>query len=79
MGELFESHAAQFRRWTFPVCVIWGAADPYIKIDFAPKQRDFFPHAELHVFDDSGHWPHADNPERFAQVLVPFLRRARGG
>jgi pimeloyl-ACP methyl ester carboxylesterase len=26
------------------------------------------------VLPDSGHWPFADDPERVAAVVVPFLR-----
>ncbi len=60
-----------------PVSVIWGAADPYVSASYAERQRDVFPQAEVTIFPDSGHWPHADNPERFAEVVIPFLRRAR--
>jgi pimeloyl-ACP methyl ester carboxylesterase len=62
-----------------PVCVVWGAADPYASFPYDREQLTFFLAAELSVFDESGHWPHADNPERFAGVVVPFPRRARGG
>jgi pimeloyl-ACP methyl ester carboxylesterase len=79
LGGLFTPHAEALRSWTFPVCVVWGAGDPYINVSYAERQREFFPAAEISVFEDSGHWPHADNPERFASVVVPFLRRARTG
>jgi pimeloyl-ACP methyl ester carboxylesterase len=75
----FARHAQALRSWTCPVCVVWGAGDPYIGVSYAERQREFFPAAEINVFADSGHWPHADNPERFAAVVVPFLRRARAG
>jgi pimeloyl-ACP methyl ester carboxylesterase len=48
-------------------------------LPYAREQLTFSPAAELSVSDDSGHWPHADNPERFADVVVPFLRRAHSG
>jgi pimeloyl-ACP methyl ester carboxylesterase len=77
VGALFAPYAEEFRRWRVPVGVIWGAADPYVPLRYAERQREFFPAAEIAVFEDSGHWPHADNPQRFAAVVVPFLRRAR--
>lgn len=77
LGGPFASRAQAFRSWTCPVCVVWGAGDPYVSASYAERQREFFPRAEISVFKDSGHWPHADDPERFAQVVVPFLRRAR--
>ena len=77
IGALFAPHAEAFRKWTVPVLVVWGAKDPYVQERYAREQLAFFPKAEISLFEDSGHWPHADNPERFAAVVVPFLRRAR--
>jgi pimeloyl-ACP methyl ester carboxylesterase len=62
--------------WDVPSLIIWGAADPYIRPRRATKERAFFPRADVVVFDDSGHWPHVDNAERFAGQLLPFLRNA---
>ena len=76
MGALFAGRGETFRSWSCPVCVVWGARDPFIDAKYAQRQREFFPAAEIHLFEDSGHFPHADNPERFAAVVVPFLRRA---
>lgn len=59
-----------------PVLVIWGKGDVYIPWAYAERQRDAFPSAEVHVLDDSGHWPFADAPEEVADLVVGFLRRA---
>ena len=77
MGAMFAAEAPALRSLTAPVCVVWGARDPYVDVSYAERQREFFPAAQVHVFEDSGHWPHADNPERFAGVVVPFLQQAR--
>ena len=57
-----------------PALVVWGARDPYIGVEAASRQQDAFPRAQVHVFDDSGHWPFVDDPERTAQLVIPFLR-----
>ena len=62
-----------------PTLVLWGAKDPYVPVSQAEMQRRTFPQAEVHVLDDSGHWPFADNPERVRDLLVPFLQRVVGG
>ena len=77
-GDLSRS-AETFRALKAPTLVVWGARDPYVDVRFAEAQREVFPAAVVHIFEDSGHWPHADNPERFAAVVVPFLRQARAG
>jgi pimeloyl-ACP methyl ester carboxylesterase len=58
-----------------PALVIWGAQDPYIPVEFAERQRQVFPRAEIKILPDSGHWPFADDPGAVAQAVLPFLRR----
>jgi pimeloyl-ACP methyl ester carboxylesterase len=77
--ELAEKFGNAFRSWTCPVLVIWGRRDPYLPVRYAERQREFFPQAQVRVLDDSGHWPHADDPDQVAQIVVPFLQRAISG
>jgi pimeloyl-ACP methyl ester carboxylesterase len=63
---------------TLPVCVIWGAADPFIGVEFAEKQRRYFPLAEVHVLHGLGHWPFVDDVDAVRGPLVAFLRRVVG-
>ncbi|MDR3448657.1 MAG: alpha/beta hydrolase [Alphaproteobacteria bacterium] len=77
-GYMAERYRDAFRALTCPTLVIWGRADPYLPARYAEIQRDFFPKAEVHVLDDSGHWPFADNPEKVAAIVTPFLRQAVG-
>ena len=67
--------AQALRPLDLPALVIWGAHDPYIAVDFAERQRQVFPHAEVVVLPNSGHWPFADDPEAVANNVLPFLRR----
>lgn len=61
-----------------PALVIWGRADPYLDVGLAERQREAFPDAEVHVLDDSGHWPFADNPDAVSALVQPFLQRVLG-
>jgi pimeloyl-ACP methyl ester carboxylesterase len=61
-----------------PALVIWGAADPFIDVAYAERQREFFDVQELVILKDSGHWPFQDDPGRVEQALVPFLREQLG-
>jgi pimeloyl-ACP methyl ester carboxylesterase len=66
--------AAALRPLDRPALVIWGKHDPYLPVAYAARQREVFPRAQVLVLDDSGHWPFADNPDRVAEIIVPFLR-----
>jgi pimeloyl-ACP methyl ester carboxylesterase len=56
-----------------PALVIWGAADAYLPASMAPRQRDVFPSAQIHVLAGSGHWPYADAPAEVERLLSGFL------
>lgn len=64
------------RRENRPALVLWGKNDPYLPVRHAEEQKRGFPSAKVKIFDDSGHFPFADNPERTERLLVPFLRGA---
>jgi pimeloyl-ACP methyl ester carboxylesterase len=74
-AELGAPLAAQRK----PALVVWGAADPYIGVEFAERQREFFDVRELVVLEGSGHWPFQDDPERVREAVVGFLRERVGG
>jgi pimeloyl-ACP methyl ester carboxylesterase len=57
-----------------PALVVWGAKDPFVGVEFAERQREFFEVSEVVILPDSGHWPFQDDPERVEQAVVPFLR-----
>lgn len=61
-----------------PALVIWGAADPFIDVAYAERQREFFEVQELVILKDSGHWPFQDDPERVEQAILPFLQEQLG-
>jgi pimeloyl-ACP methyl ester carboxylesterase len=58
-----------------PALVIWGEHDAYLPAEFATRQREAFPSAEVHVLPASGHWPFADAPETVERLLLEFHSR----
>ncbi|HEX2177281.1 MAG TPA: alpha/beta fold hydrolase [Nocardioidaceae bacterium] len=55
-----------------PMCVVWGADDTIIPSHHADIARRHAPAARVEVLPDSGHFPHKDHPERFAEILRDF-------
>jgi pimeloyl-ACP methyl ester carboxylesterase len=72
---LLEASLPTMRELDPPALVVWGSHDPYLPVENAERRREAFPTAEIVVLDGSGHWPMADDPERVADLVVPFLRR----
>jgi pimeloyl-ACP methyl ester carboxylesterase len=73
-AEMGDRHARALHPHDIPALVVWGARDPYLGVELAHAQREVFPRARIVMLDDSGHWPFADDPDRTAQEVVPFLR-----
>lgn len=72
--EVLRAASELFRGLDRPALVLWGGKDPFVPLRHAEQQRESFPRAEVVVLPDSGHWPFADDPERVAAAVVPFLR-----
>jgi pimeloyl-ACP methyl ester carboxylesterase len=56
-----------------PALIVWGRRDPLIPVRHAGTAQRGMPGSRLEVFDDAGHFPHLDDPVRFAAVLSDFL------
>jgi pimeloyl-ACP methyl ester carboxylesterase len=61
-----------------PALVIWGAADPFIGVEYAERQREFFDVQEVVILEESSHWPFQDDPQAVERAVVPFLGRQLG-
>jgi pimeloyl-ACP methyl ester carboxylesterase len=57
-----------------PVLVIWGTTDIFIERTYAARQREMFGDAQIRLLDESGHFPHLDDPGGVTAAIVPFLR-----
>ena len=59
-----------------PMCVVWGRQDHVIPAEHAEFAQRLAPWARVEVFDDSGHFPHRDHPDRFVDVVESFVRES---
>jgi pimeloyl-ACP methyl ester carboxylesterase len=67
---------AQLRK---PAFVIWGGADPFLSVEYAERQREFFDVQDVAILPDSGHWAFQDDPERVRELLLGFLASQLAG
>lgn len=56
-----------------PALIVWGAQDPFIPVSHAVAAHEAMPGSRLEIFEDVGHFPHCEAPERFVEVLVDFI------
>ncbi|MHC1559750.1 alpha/beta fold hydrolase [Actinomycetospora sp. C-140] len=55
-----------------PTMIVWGERDPVIPVGHAHRAAALVPHGRLELFGGAGHFPHCDEPERFAALLTEF-------
>ncbi len=72
-GERAAELAAAIAALGKPALVVWGAADPFVGVEFAERQREFFDVQDVVILGDSGHWPFQDDPRAVERALLPFL------
>ena len=56
-----------------PCLLIWGDRDRIIPVAHGHRAHRAMPASQLEIFEGSGHFPHADDPERFARTLQVFI------
>jgi pimeloyl-ACP methyl ester carboxylesterase len=56
-----------------PALIVWGERDPMIPVAHGRAAHAAMPGSRLEVFEDAGHFPFQDDPERFADVLADFI------
>jgi pimeloyl-ACP methyl ester carboxylesterase len=73
-GDSAELVGEMLARLHRPALVVWGAKDPFIGVEFAERQGDFFDVRDTLILEDSGHWPFQDDPAPVRQAMLSFLR-----
>lgn len=56
-----------------PVLFIWGECDPFIPVAHGRKAAAAVAGSRLVIFESAGHFPHVEEPHRFAEVLRDFV------
>ena len=56
-----------------PALIVWGARDTLIPMQHGVAAHAAISGSRLAVFDDVGHFPQCEAPERFVETLVDFI------
>lgn len=57
-----------------PSLIVWGRRDPLIPAAHGEFAHGEMPGSRLDIFEDAGHFPHLDEPVRFAAALRDFMQ-----
>lgn len=56
-----------------PTLIVWGADDAIIPVEHAHAAHEAIAGSRLEILDGIGHFPHAEAPERFVEVMCDFM------
>ena len=60
-----------------PTMIVWGDRDPLIPVTHALRTQQLIPGSRLEIFPGAGHYPYLEDPERFATLLLDFIRTTK--
>ena len=72
-GQTVSAHDRLYLASQLPTLIIWGGRDRIIPVAHASSAHDAIPGSRLVIFETSGHFPHTEEPARFADVLGGFV------
>jgi pimeloyl-ACP methyl ester carboxylesterase len=56
-----------------PTLIVWGRHDRMIPVEHAFAAHEAIPQSRLVIFEDSGHFPQAEEPQRFVEEVSEFV------
>ena len=77
-GQVVSAHD-RLNLATHPTLIVWGERDPIIPAAHALTAHRAIPGSRLELFPEAEHFPHAECPERFVEVLASFMESTLPG
>ena len=68
-----EREETNYRNIRRPTLIVAGGSDPLREPGYANGLQADIAGSELIVFDEAGHFPHIDFPDRFNRAAIAFL------
>jgi pimeloyl-ACP methyl ester carboxylesterase len=72
-GQLVDARDRLYLAQHMPTLIVWGEQDAMLPVAHAREAHDAMPGSRLEIFDDAGHLPHLDDPERFVAIVEDFV------
>lgn len=76
-GQRVSANERLYLAEGLPILIVWGENDPLLPVRHARAAHERLPGSRLEIFPEAGHFPHRDDPERFATVLGDFIRTTK--
>ncbi len=72
-GQSVSAHDYLPEALPIPTLIVWGSRDRMIPAWHAIRAQQSIPGCRVELFEGAGHFPHLDEPDRFAEMLRDFI------
>jgi pimeloyl-ACP methyl ester carboxylesterase len=72
-GQAVSAHDRLYLSSRLPTLIVWGERDGIIPVAHAHEALRAMPASRLVIFEESGHFPHVEEPGRFIEALIGFV------
>lgn len=72
-GQTVNAHDYLRDAAPVPTLIVWGSRDRMIPAWHAISAQRSIPGCRVELFEGAGHFPHLDDPDRFARLLSEFI------
>ena len=72
-GQSISAHDHLEDVLPIPVLIVWGSKDRMIPAWHALSAQRSVPDCQVELFEGAGHFPHLEDPDRFARVVRDFM------
>lgn len=76
-GQSVSAHERLQSMPAIPTLIVWGSKDRMIPAWHALSAQESIPHCRVELFKNAGHFPHLDDPDRFAALVRDFVATDR--
>lgn len=76
-GQRIDASDRLYLASKMPSLIIWGCRDRIIPVAHGRAAQEAMSGSHLELFEEAGHFPHLDEPLRFAQTLQGFFSRTK--
>jgi pimeloyl-ACP methyl ester carboxylesterase len=76
-GQRIDATDRLYLASKMPSLIVWGCRDRIIPVKHAKPAHSAMPGSRLELYDDAGHFPHLDDPLRFARTLEAFFHETK--
>ncbi len=73
-GQRVDATDRLYLAQMIPTLILWGRRDPMIPVEHAEVAHQRIRGSRLEIFENAGHFPHLEEPVRFARLLMDFVK-----